>query len=103
MAACDLAVAADTAQFATSGIRVGLFCSTPAVAVSRNLSRKQAMELLLTGDFASAQRAAEIGLINQAVDEAELGPAVEALAAKLASKSLMTLKTGKQTFRLLRD
>ena len=98
VASCDLAIASRQARFATPGVNIGLFCSTPMVALSRNVSRKHAMELLLTGDFASAQRAAEIGLINQAVDEAELGPAVEALAAKLASKSLMTLKTGKQAF-----
>ena len=65
VASCDLAIAADTAQFSTPGVHIGLFCSTPMVALSRNLSHKHAMEMLLTGDMVSAWRAAEIGLVNQ--------------------------------------
>jgi enoyl-CoA hydratase/carnithine racemase len=98
VATCDLAVAGASARFATSGINVGLFCSTPGVAVGRAVSRKHAMDLLLTGDFVSAARAAEIGLINAAVADAELDAAVAALAAKLAGKSAYALALGKQAF-----
>lgn len=98
VAACDLAIAADTAQFATSGIRVGLFCSTPAVAVSRNLSRKQALELLLTGEFIDAQTAAAQGLINRAVPADQLDAAVQHLAEAIVSKSAVAITTGKQMF-----
>ncbi len=98
VATCDLAVAAKTARFATSGINVGLFCSTPGVAVGRAVSRKHAMDLLLTGDFVSAERAAEIGLINEAVEDNLLDDAVGDLARKLANKSAYALALGKKAF-----
>lgn len=95
---CDLAVADENTKFATPGVNIGLFCSTPMVAVSRNVSRKHAMEMLLTGDFISAQRAFEIGLINKIVSEDELDKAALELATKIASKSPLTLKIGKEAF-----
>ncbi len=98
VAACDLAVAADTAQFATSGIRVGLFCSTPAVAVSRNLSRKKALEILLTGEFIDAHAAEREGLINYAVPPEELDAAVQRLVDAIVSKSPVAVATGKGMF-----
>lgn len=98
VASCDLAVAAETARFATPGVNIGLFCSTPMVALSRNVSRKHAMEMLLTGDLLSAARAAEIGLINRVVPEAGLAAAAEALASQIASKSPLTVKIGKEAF-----
>ncbi|MBT5570450.1 MAG: enoyl-CoA hydratase [Alphaproteobacteria bacterium] len=98
VATCDLAVAGQSARFATSGINVGLFCSTPGVAVGRSLSRKHAMDLLLTGDFVSAERAAEIGLINSAVPDDQLDAEVDALARKLANKSAYALALGKTAF-----
>ena len=98
VAACDLAVAAESAIFATSGIRVGLFCSTPAVAVSRNLSRKQAMELLLTGEFIDAKTAQQQGLINRAVPEHELDVAIAELAGHIVAKSPVAVETGKRMF-----
>jgi len=98
VATCDLAVAAQSARFATSGINVGLFCSTPGVAVGRAVSRKHAMDLLLTGDFVSAERAAEIGLINEAVEDNLLDDAVGELARKLANKSAYALALGKKAF-----
>ena len=98
VASCDLAVAGRSVRFATPGVNIGLFCSTPMVALSRNVAHKHAMEMLLTGDFISAERAAEIGLVNQAVEDTQVEAAVGALARKLAGKSLMTLKTGKQAF-----
>ncbi|MBW4706667.1 enoyl-CoA hydratase [Roseobacter sp. YSTF-M11] len=98
VASCDLAVAADTATFATSGVNIGLFCSTPMVALSRNLTRKQAMEMLLLGEFQPAARAVEMGLINQAVPEDELSHAARAMAAKIVSKSPVAVKIGKNAF-----
>ena len=98
VAACDLAVAADTAQFATSGIRVGLFCSTPSVAVSRNLSRKKALEILLTGEFIDARTAEREGLINYAVPPEELDAAVQRLADTIVAKSPVAVATGKGMF-----
>lgn len=98
VATCDLAIAGDSATFGTSGINNGLFCSTPAVAVSRNVNRKHAMEMLLTGDFIDPHRAEEIGLINQVVPDADLTAATDALAAKLASKSAYGMTLGKQGF-----
>ncbi len=98
VAACDLAVAAAEATFATSGIRVGLFCSTPAVAVSRNLGRKKAMELLLTGDFIDAHTAASEGLINYAVPATELDATIAKLAAAIVAKSPHAVASGKQMF-----
>jgi enoyl-CoA hydratase/carnithine racemase len=98
VATCDLAVASDAAKFATPGVDIGLFCSTPMVALSRNVSRKHAMEMLLTGDMVEAKRAAEIGLINRVVPPGEERDAALALAQKIASKSSHVQKIGKQAF-----
>jgi enoyl-CoA hydratase/carnithine racemase len=98
VASADLAIAADTARFATPGVDIGLFCSTPMVALSRAVPRKQAMEMLLTGEPISAARAREIGLINRVVPEAALDDAVTKLAATIAGKSPMTLAFGKEAF-----
>jgi len=98
VATCDLAVAADTARFATSGINYGLFCATPAVALSRTVARKHALEMLYTGDFVDAATAARIGLVNHAVPADELDTTVAALAAKIAHKSGYALKLGKASF-----
>ena len=98
VATCDLAIASNSSSFATSGINVGLFCSTPGVAVGRALPRKHAMDLLLTGDFISAARAAEIGLINKAVPSDELDSDTNQLARKLANKSAHALALGKTAF-----
>src|SRR6185312_1839195 len=87
VAQCDLAVASDNAKFAVSGINVGLFCSTPSVPLARNVLRKQAMEMLLTGDFIDAATALERGLINRAVAAEQLDAAVDELARKIVSKS----------------
>jgi len=98
VASCDLAIAGNSAQFATNGINNGLYCATPAVAVSRTVARKHALEMLLTGDFIDAARAAEIGLINHAVADTELDAAVSGLAQKLAAKSQYALRLGKASF-----
>jgi enoyl-CoA hydratase/carnithine racemase len=98
VASCDLAYAADTAQFATPGVNIGLFCSTPMVALSRAVGRKQAMEMLLTGKPASAAQAEAWGLVNRAVPAAELDALVAATAATIAAKSPYTLKVGKEAF-----
>ena len=98
VASCDLAVAADDARFATPGVNIGLFCSTPMVALSRNVPRKQAMEMLLLGEMQPASRALEIGLINKAVPEAELEAAVAEITRTLLAKSPLTLKIGKEAF-----
>ena len=98
VASCDLAIASETARFATPGVNIGLFCSTPMVALSRNLGRKQAMEMLLTGDMISAQQARDWGLINRVVPDEELDEAVVQLAAQIASKSSHTLAIGKKAF-----
>ena len=98
VATCDLAVAAETARFATPGVNIGLFCSTPMVAVSRNMGRKQTMEMLLTGDMIDAEAARAGGLINKAVPDAELDDAVAAYARQIASKSALILKIGKEAF-----
>jgi enoyl-CoA hydratase/carnithine racemase len=98
VAQCDLAVASDNAKFAVSGINVGLFCSTPSVPLSRNVLRKQAMEMLLTGDFIDAAAAVERGLINRAVPADQLDAAVDALARKILSKSSVAVSTGKKMF-----
>jgi enoyl-CoA hydratase/carnithine racemase len=103
VATCDLAIAADTAGFCTPGVNIGLFCSTPMVALSRNVSAKHAMEMLLTGDVISAREAERIGLINHAVPAAELAATVETLAHKIAAKSQLTVKTGKRAFYAQRD
>jgi enoyl-CoA hydratase/carnithine racemase len=98
VASCDLAIAAHSARFATSGINYGLFCATPAVALSRTVSRKHALEMLFTGDFIDAETAAGIGLINRAVADTELNAEVGALATKLAHKSRYALQLGKASF-----
>lgn len=98
VASCDLALAANTARFATPGVNIGLFCSTPMVALSRNVSRKAAMEMLLTGDMIDSGEAVRIGLINRTVAPEQLEAETMALAAKIASKPRMTLKTGKEAF-----
>lgn len=98
VASCDLAVAASSARFAVSGINVGLFCSTPAVALSRNVVRKRAMEMLLTGEFISAAQAAEWGLINRVAEDDALDSAVDALTASICAKSAVAVRTGKAMF-----
>lgn len=98
VASCDLAVAAETAAFATPGVNIGLFCSTPMVALSRNVATKPAMEMLLTGQPVSAQRALEIGLVNRVVPADGLTAACEGLAALIAAKPQATLKLGKAAF-----
>lgn len=98
VATCDLAVADEGARFSTPGVNIGLFCSTPMVALSRNVSRKHAMEMLLTGDFVTARRAYEMGLINRVAAASELDAAAMEFASKIASKSPLTLKTGKKAF-----
>lgn len=98
VASCDLAIAATTANFSTPGVHIGLFCSTPMVALSRNIANKHAMEMLLTGDMTSATRAAEIGLVNRAVPLQELTAVTMDMARKIASKSSLTLATGKRAF-----
>ncbi|MFZ6708071.1 enoyl-CoA hydratase [Undibacterium sp. TC9W] len=95
---CDLAVASDNASFAVSGVNVGLFCSTPAVALSRNVSRKQAMEMLLTGDFIDAQTALQRGLINRVVSTDELDTCVAELTASIIAKPALAISMGKQLF-----
>ena len=95
---CDLAVAADVARFAVSGINVGLFCSTPAVGLSRNMGRKEAMEMLLTGEFIEAAEAKRRGLVNRVVPLGELDEAVEALVQSILAKSPVAVATGKQMF-----
>jgi enoyl-CoA hydratase/carnithine racemase len=97
-ATCDLAVAAEEARFATPGVNIGLFCSTPMVALTRAVGRKAAMEMLLTGELIDAQAAHSIGLINRVVPRDELRPAVDTLAGQLAGKSALTLKIGKEAF-----
>jgi enoyl-CoA hydratase/carnithine racemase len=98
VASCDLAIAAEGAKFATPGVHIGLFCSTPMVALSRNVAAKHAMEMLLTGDPCPASRAAEIGLINRAVPVTELSDAVMEMARRIASKSTATVAFGKPAF-----
>ncbi|MDB5629570.1 MAG: enoyl-CoA hydratase [Tardiphaga sp.] len=98
VASCDLAVASDAARFATPGVDIGLFCSTPMVALSRNVPRKQAMEMLLTGDMISAERAREIGLVNRVVGAGLARDAAIALALHIAAKSAHTVKIGKAAF-----
>jgi len=98
VASCDLAVAAEDATFATPGVHIGLFCSTPMVALTRNVGRKQAMHMLLTGDAINAGTARDWGLVNEAVPAADLETATRALALKLAAKSPLTLAIGKEAF-----
>ncbi|BDW85280.1 enoyl-CoA hydratase [Roseicyclus marinus] len=103
VASCDLALAAETAMFCTPGVHIGLFCSTPMVALSRNVSNKHAMEMLLTGDMMPAARAAEIGLLNRSVAPEVLRDEVTSLVRKIASKSALTLATGKRAFYAQRE
>ena len=98
VASCDLAVASEDARFATSGVNIGLFCSTPMVALSRNVSRKQAMELLLLGGFVPAGRAADMGLVNRVVPRAGLEGASMDMARAIANKSAAAIKIGKRAF-----
>src|SRR4029077_696506 len=98
VATCDLAVAAEEARFATPGVNIGLFCSTPMVALSRAVPVKQAMEMLLTGDAITAERAQAIGLINRVLPEGELESATLSLAETIAGKSPLTVKIGKEAF-----
>ena len=98
VATCDLAVAAEEASFATPGVHIGLFCSTPMVALSRNVPRKKAMQMLLTGEMVSAQQAVEWGLLNQAIPLSELKPATIKMAELIASKPASTVKIGKEAF-----
>ncbi len=98
VATADLAVAADSARFATPGVNIGLFCSTPMVALTRAVGRKQAMEMLLTGEMVDAHRAQAIGLVNRVVPEAELDEAVMTLATGIAAKSPLTVAIGKEAF-----
>ena len=98
VASCDLAVSSDDAIFATPGVNIGLFCSTPMVAVSRKVSRKKTMKMLLTGDPINAKYAKEIGLINDYYPISELEDEVLKIAIKIASKSNLTIKIGKKAF-----
>ena len=98
VASCDLAIASSAAKFATPGVNIGLFCSTPMVALSRNVSRKAAMEMLLTGDLIDAEAARRIGLINRVVAPGSEHDAALALARQIASKSALTVKIGKEAF-----
>jgi enoyl-CoA hydratase/carnithine racemase len=98
VAQCDLAVASDASKFVTSGVTWGFFCSTPGVAVGRNLLRKHALEMLLTGDVVGPQQALQWGLVNKVVPAAELDAATGALAAKLAAKPPATVAAGKRAF-----
>jgi enoyl-CoA hydratase/carnithine racemase len=103
VASCDLAIASQAAQFCTPGVDIGLFCSTPMVALSRNVAPKHAMEMLLTGTPIDADEALRIGLINRVVSANELPAEVDALAGRIAQKSTLTVRTGKQAFRQQRD
>ncbi|HEX3936159.1 MAG TPA: enoyl-CoA hydratase [Xanthobacteraceae bacterium] len=98
VASCDLAIAADTAKFATPGVNIGLFCSTPMVALSRNVSRKHAMEMLLTGELITAADAARIGLVNHVTAAGRERTEAIGLARKIAAKSMLTVKIGKEAF-----
>jgi enoyl-CoA hydratase/carnithine racemase len=98
VATCDLAVASTTARFATPGVDIGLFCSTPMVALTRAVGRKAAMEMLLSGEPIDAAKAQALGLVNRVVPETELDAAVAALAELIAGKSPLTLAIGKEAF-----
>jgi enoyl-CoA hydratase/carnithine racemase len=103
VASCDLAIAAEEAKFATPGVNIGLFCSTPMVALSRAVGRKAALEMLLTGRMIDAAEAVRIGLVNRAVPRAELDAAVAELAGGIAAKSPLTLRIGKEAFQAQLD
>ena len=97
-ATCDLVVASEEARFATPGVKIGLFCSTPMVALSRSVGQKKSMEMLLTGEFISAEEAQAEGLVNRAVPAEELEAATRALAEKIAEASPLVVGVGKQAF-----
>ena len=103
VACCDLAVAGESARFITPGVNIGLFCSTPMVALSRNLSNKAAMEMLLTGEMVNSSKAERIGLINRVVEDKNVTHNTEELASLIASKSSMVLETGKKAFYNQKD
>jgi enoyl-CoA hydratase/carnithine racemase len=103
VASCDLAVASATAQFSTPGVHIGLFCSTPMVALSRNVSNKHAMEMLLTGDMVAAEDAWRIGLVNRVAPAGKAIDVALELARKIASKSALTVKIGKEAFYRQRE
>ena len=103
VAGCDLAIASSAARFATPGVNIGLFCSTPMVALSRNVSRKHAMEMLLTGDFISAEDAHRIGLVNRVVAPGSEREEALKLARKIVAKSAMTVTMGKRAFYRQRE
>jgi len=98
VATCDLAIAAEEAAFATPGVKIGLFCTTPMVALTRAVGRKRALQMLLTGEMVPARTAAEWGLINQAVVAGELRAATRAMAEKIAAASSLVVAIGKQAF-----
>ena len=98
VATCDLVVAAEEAAFATPGVKIGLFCTTPMVALTRAIGSKRALQMLLTGELVDARRAADWGLVNQVVPAAELSNAACALAAKVADASSLVVALGKQAF-----
>jgi enoyl-CoA hydratase/carnithine racemase len=98
VASCDLAVAGASARFATPGVNIGLFCSTPAVALSRVVAAKHALEMLLTGDMINAETAARIGLVNRVVPAGEAGRSARTLAGRIAEKSPAALRCGKRAF-----
>ncbi|HYM05249.1 MAG TPA: enoyl-CoA hydratase-related protein, partial [Terriglobales bacterium] len=98
VATCDLAVASEEAAFATPGVKIGLFCTTPMVAVSRAVGRKRALEMLLTGDLVNAKTAAEWGLVNRVVPASELATETRKLAARIAEASSLVISLGKQAY-----
>jgi enoyl-CoA hydratase/carnithine racemase len=98
VSACDLAVASDQAKFCTPGVNIGGFCTTPLVGIGRNMHRKHAMELALTGDMFSAEDAYRFGLVNRVVPAERLGETTRELAEKLASKSAAGIRAGKEAF-----
>jgi enoyl-CoA hydratase/carnithine racemase len=98
VAACDLAISSEAASFATPGVKIGLFCTTPMVALTRAIGRKRALQMLLTGEMVDAHRAAEWGLVNSVVAAAELSSATRALATKVAEASSLVVAIGKQAF-----
>ena len=98
VSACDLAIASDRAQFCTPGVNIGTFCTTPLVGIGRNLQRKHAMELALTGDMFSAEDAVRMGLVNRAVPAEDVRAATEELAQRIASRSALGIRSGKEAF-----
>ena len=98
VAMCDLAVAARSARFAVSGVTLGLFCSTPSVALSRNVARKAAFEMLVTGEFITAEQARDKGLVNRVADDGAVDAEVESLVAAILNKPRVAIAMGKQLF-----